>query len=96
MKKNPPIPALLVKDLRPGRYDLGSMVSFADLPPLLPRHVVITNCYWIEGDGGKPGMLTLPPDFDGLIPVDIATSETVGYYGAAIAETSKSNVVLGI
>lgn len=69
----------------------SAMVDFADLPPLVPRHAVIKNCYWIDGDGGKPGSLTFPADFDGRIPVDIATSETVGYYGAAIAETMKSN-----
>ena len=45
------------------------------------------------------GSLTFPADFDGRIPVDIATSETVGYYGAAIAETmktTKSTVYLGM
>jgi hypothetical protein len=39
--------------LRPGRYDLAAMVDFADLPPLLPRHAVVKNCYWIDGDGSK-------------------------------------------
>jgi hypothetical protein len=83
----------LIRGLNPGHYDLGSMVNFADLPPLEPRHAVIRNCYWIDGDGNKPGILTLPPDFDGAIPEEIATSETVGYYGAAIAETSRKNKV---
>jgi hypothetical protein len=88
----------IIKDMRPGRYNLGAMVAFSDLPPLLPRHATIRNCFWIDGDGSKPGMLTFPVDFDGKIPVDIATSETVGYYGAAIAESApsaKTSVFLG-
>jgi hypothetical protein len=35
-------------------------------------------------------VVTFPEDFDGGIAVDIATSETVGYYGAHIAETMRN------
>jgi len=86
-------PAKIQRDILPGRYELSNLVTFDDLPPIEPEHVVIKNARWEKsGENGKRGKLTLPNDFDGNIPVDIATNETLGYYGASIAEGKKSNI----
>ena len=63
----------ILKDLRPGSYDLAAMVDFADLPPLLPRHAVVKNCYWIDGsDGAKVGSETTILIRSGMIYPDPA------------------------
>jgi len=86
-------PNKIQKDVLPGRYDLDKLVTFDDLPEIEPEHIVIKNVRWVDsGENGKRGKLILPNNWDGKIPTDIATNETLAYYGASIAEGKKSNI----
>lgn len=69
------------------------------LDPFLPHSMQGTR--WEDGREGRPGRLIFPPGFSGKVPsevlaevkeekrscVQIASSQTLGYYGARLAES---------
>merc|ERR1712080_675857 len=67
-----------------GQYNLSELTRYKELGRVKPSRTIV-QAVWIEGDGGaNPSKLILPSHGDGKIEVDIATPETVGYYGASL------------
>jgi len=87
-------PSGIIRDFLPGNYSASDLVSFDDLPPIKPVSTIVDGVKWIEGGEGKPSKLIFPDNFNGEIETDIATSETLKYYGAFLAETSAKNFSL--
>jgi len=76
----------LIQDILPGQYNLSELTRYKELGRVKPSRTIV-QAVWIEGDGGaNPSKLILPSHFDGKIEVDIATPETVGYYGASLGD----------
>lgn len=85
----------ILRDYLPGTYPMAEIVQFTDLPDLLPARASVPGVRWEEGGKGSFARLIFPVGFDGQVPSEIASTETLGYYGARIAESCKSeNVTL--
>ena len=84
----------MVADVLPGEYSLVDLACFSDLPPITPRHRVIQNVRWIHAPENGHGKAIFPADFDTLLPVDIATTEHLRYYGASLADSTQVQVSL--
>ena len=84
----------MVADVLPGQYSLVDLACFTDLPPITPRHAIIENVCWIKSAPKGHGKVIFPSNFDGLLPVDIATTEHLRYYGASLADSTQVEVSL--
>ena len=83
----------MVADVVPGHYNLVDLACFNDLPPITPKHAVVKGVRWSKSDiQGKSGRVYFPADFDGEIPVDIATNEHLAYYEATLASGNQLKV----
>lgn len=87
-------PSGIIRDYLPGNYSTADLVKFDDLPPIKPVSTIVRGVQWIQGEDGKPSRLLLPSNFSGELETDIATSETLGYYGAFLAESTAENFTL--
>jgi len=83
-------PSGIIRDILPGSYSAANLVKFDDLPSIKPVSTIVKNVQW-TGEAGKPGKLIFPDHFTGELESDIATSETLGYYGAFLAESANEN-----
>jgi Ca2+-binding EF-hand superfamily protein len=83
----------MVSDVVPGEYSLVDLACFNDLPPITPKHAVIKNFEWVSAKG-KSGRAIFPAEFDGKLPIEIATQEHLSYYGASLAESNQVKVSL--
>lgn len=84
-----------VQDVIPGSYSLVDLACFNDIPPIEPRKVVIKGVKWIDSNiPGKSGKAVFPPDFDGKVPTEIATTESLAYYGCSLANHNQTKVSL--
>jgi len=81
-------PSGIIRDYLPGNYSAADLVKFDDLPPIQPVSTIIRGVKWIDGN---PGKLIFPDNFSGKLETDIATSETLGYYGAYLAESTSEH-----
>ena len=85
----------LVEKRTPGTYRLFDIASFSDLPPLVPKHTVVNDITWESSTSpGKSGHLLFPSDFDGKIQTDIATNETLRFYGCCFADSEQTKISL--
>ena len=84
----------MVADVLPGQYSLVDLACYTDLPPITPRFAIIKNVCWIKSPPKGHGKVIFPPDFDGRLPVDIATTEHLRYYGASLADSTQVEVSL--
>ena len=84
----------MVADVLPGQYSLVDLACFTDLPPITPRYAEIKNVSWIKSAPEGHGKVIFPPGFDGHLPVDIATTEHLRYYGASLADSTQVEVSL--
>ena len=85
----------MVADVVPGSYNLLDLALFNDLPPIIPKHVSIKGVLWNSSHvQGKSGRVVFPADFDGKIPVDVATNDHLAYYGATLATSNQMQVSL--
>ena len=84
----------MVADVLPGEYNLVDLACFSDLPPITPRHIVVKNIRWVHAPPNGHGKAIFPSDFDGVLPVEIATTEHLRYYGASLADTTQVQVSL--
>jgi len=87
-------PSGIIRDYLPGNYSTADLVKFDDLPPIKPVSTIIRGIHWIQGEPGKPSRLVFPDNFSGELETDIATSETLAYYGAYLAESTSENFTL--
>lgn len=84
-------------DALPGQYDLVNLVMehFGEVPHKVPKHAIIKPVKWVAAKKGqRSGQLICPSKWDRKIPVDIGTSQLLGYYGATIADEKQENVAL--
>ena len=84
----------MVADVLPGQYNLVDLACFSDLPPITPRHLEVHSVKWVTGQVGSHGRAIFPPDFSGVLPVEIATTEHLRYYGASLADSTQIQVSL--
>lgn len=84
----------MVADVLPGNYNLIDLACFSDLPPITPRHIVVNDFKWIHAESGGHGKAIFPPEFSGTLPVEIATTEHLRYYGASLADSTQVQVSL--
>ena len=82
----------MVADVLPGPHSLVDLACYTDLPPITPRHAIIENVCWNKS--APHGKVIFPSNFDGLLPVDIATTEHLRYYGASLADSTQVEVSL--
>lgn len=83
----------IVEDIIPGSYSLVDLACFNDLPPIAPEKTVIKNVKWISsGAGKKSGRAIFPADFNFMVPVELATNETLAYYGCSLANGNQLKV----
>jgi len=83
----------MVADVLPGNYSLLDLACFNDLPPIVPHYVAIKGVQWISSTvPGISGKLLLPGDFDGVLPIEIATNEHLAYYDCSLADSSQLKV----
>jgi len=87
-------PSGIIRDFLPGNYSLGEIVQYEDLPPIMPVRTIVKGVQWVQGASGKPSRLIFPSSFSGQVETDIATSETLAYYGAFLAESTSENFAL--
>ena len=82
-----------VADIVPGEYTLLDLGCFSDLPPIQPKHVIVKGVKWDKSSQeGRSGRLSFPDDFDFKIPMDIATTEHLRYYGCCLADHNQVQV----
>eukprot|EP00092_Neocalanus_flemingeri_P009534 GFUD01010262.1.p1 GENE.GFUD01010262.1~~GFUD01010262.1.p1 ORF type:complete len:499 (-),score=133.69 GFUD01010262.1:90-1586(-) len=86
-------PSGIIRDYLPGNYSMADIAKFDDLPPIKPVRTIV-QCQWVQGEAGKPSKLIFPDNFSGELETDIATSETLAYYGAYLAESTNENFAL--
>ena len=85
----------MVADVLPGQYNLLDLACFSDRDAIEPRKVVVKGAQWVKSpDPGQSGMIVFPSDYDGSIPVDIATTEHARYYGCHLADSTQIKVSL--
>ena len=85
----------IVNDHLPGEYALLELACFNDLPPIVPKHTVITDIQWLKSpDPSTSGRILFPPDFNRKIATDLATSETLAFYGCSLADGNQLKVSL--
>lgn len=85
----------IVSDVVPGNYSLVDLACFNDLPPIEPKSVKIEGVLWNSSTiPGRSGRVFFPADFDGVIPTEIATNETLAFYGASLATGNQVKVSL--
>jgi len=99
-------PSGIIKDLLPGQYDASSLTYTGDFEPLEPEMTVVYGVRWEEGEykedgaGNKtwvtPSKLIFPNTFSGEVATDIATTETLKYYGAMLIESTQQKVDLDV
>ena len=77
-----------------GNYSASNLVQFDDLPPIKPVRTIVKGVEWVQGEAGKPSRLIFADKFSGELETDIATSETLAYYGAYLAESTSENFAL--
>jgi len=87
-------PSGIIRDILPGNYSASNLVQFDDLPPIKPVRTIVKGVEWVQGEAGKPSRLVFPDNFSGELETDIATSETLAYYGAYLAESTTENFAL--
>ena len=78
----------------PARLIEAGTMAWTDLapnrgPPCRPSSTVVGGVCWIEG---APGLLVFPLDFSGEVATEVATPETVAYYGAKFANRTVGNI----
>ena len=84
-------------DALPGQYDLVDLVMehFGEVPHKVPKHAIIKPVKWVAAQKGqRSGQLICPSKWNRKIPVDIGTSQLLGYYGATIADEKQEKVAL--
>lgn len=84
----------MVADVVPGQYDLLDLACFNDLPPVLPKHIKVKATWVSSTISGKSGRCMFPPDFDAVLPVEIATNAHLAFYGASLADGQQLKVSL--
>jgi hypothetical protein len=85
----------MVADVLPGQYNLLDLACFSEKESIQPKRVVIKGVQWLKSsDPSQSGKLIFPSDYDGSIPVDIATSEHARYYGCHLADSTQVKVSL--
>ena len=85
----------MVADVVPGSYNLIDLAMFNDLPPITPKHVAVKDVVWNSSSvPNRSGRVIFPPDFDGKIPVEVATNEHLAYYDATLATGNQLQVSL--
>jgi len=99
-------PSGILADLLPGQYDAKTLAAYDDLPPIEPEKTIVYGVRWEEGkyeedENGKktwitPSKLIFPNAFKGEIATDIATTETLKYYGAMLIESTQQKVDLDV
>ena len=85
----------MVADVVPGSYNLIDLAMFNDLPPITPKYVAVKGVTWnSSGVPNRSGRVVFPADFDGKLPVEVATNEHLAYYGATLATGNQLQVSL--
>ena len=84
----------IVADVLPGKHNLVDLACFSDLPPIEPNYVVVDNVIWLKGTANCSGKAIFPSNFDAVLPIDIATTEHLRYYGASLADNAQVEVSL--
>ena len=85
----------MVADVVPGSYNLIDLAMFNDLPPITPKHVAVKGVSWNSSSiPNRSGRVVFPPDFDGKIPVEVATNEHLAYYDSTLATGNQLQVSL--
>ncbi|CAF1227803.1 unnamed protein product [Didymodactylos carnosus] len=73
------------EDILPGEYDLLQLACCS----IEPKCAKIKNVRWLSCDQPNvSGICAFPPEFDGKIPVDIATNEHLSYYACCLASSA--------
>jgi Ca2+-binding EF-hand superfamily protein len=84
----------MVADVVPGEYDLLELACFNDLPPIIPKHVVVKATWTPSTVPGKSGRCLFPTDFDGVLPIEVATNGHLAYYGASLVDGQQLKISL--
>ncbi|XP_062617037.1 uncharacterized protein LOC134278762 [Saccostrea cucullata] len=85
----------IVEDVVPGEYNLKDLAKFVDLPKLLPKVTIVKGVSWESSNiPNTSGNLVFPSDFNGILEVEIATSELLGFYGCTFADSRAEKVSL--
>jgi len=72
-----------VKEFLPGVYYFNMIVDYSDLPTLRPASTVVEGVRWeAPGEEGEGGKIVFPDSFSREIQSEVATMETLSYYGA--------------
>ena len=87
----------LVADDIPSRILPPGQMSFRDLAPKGPENsgeplsTIVKDVMWCMPRKG-PGQLVFPSSFSGEIATEVATPETLGYYGAKFANRTEEQI----
>ena len=85
----------IISDVLPGDYNLVDLAAFSDLPPLIPVHAHLQGVTWESSSNPDDhGRIIFPADFDGVVPVSLATTELLRYYGCSLADSDTIKVSL--
>ena len=74
------------REVPPGR------MPFKDLSPFDHKSTIVKDVKWVVPEKGVPGQLIFPSSFSGEIATDLATSDTVRYYGAKLANKTDGEI----
>lgn len=73
-----------IKEFLPGVYYFNMIVNYSDLPRLRPASTVVDGVRWQPGEEGDAGKIVFPESFSREIQSEVATMETLSYYGARL------------
>ena len=74
------------RTIKPGPTTIGSLAPTRK--GVVPRFTVVHGVQWIKKSETEGGKLTFPAEFSGEIETEIATLETLAFYGARLADHS--------
>ena len=83
----------MIVTIMPGEHSLVDLPYFREFSPIAPKHAVVKDFKWPSPSFG-PGKGIFPVDFSPNLPVEIATTEMVQYYGVSIFHRMKEPITL--
>ena len=72
------------RDIPPGQTTIGALA--AAQRSVVPCSTVVHGVKWIKQGNNRSGRLVFPAKFSGEIATELATKETLAYYGAKLAD----------
>ena len=86
MKSDDTIP----RTIPTGRTTIGNLAT--PHKGVVPRYTVVHGVQWIKKSKAEGGKLIFPAKFSGEIETEVATPDTLAFYGARLADHSKEPI----